>query len=83
MRPVSEYDARIDAKKGLTLRGAKYGHYHVRDYGDGRIALEPRQLVRPLVVARRTLRMMDRSMANLKNGKVSDAVNVSDGADGK
>jgi hypothetical protein len=71
MSPVSEYDAKIDVKKRLTLRGARYGHYHVREYKDGRIVLEPRELVKPFTVSRRTLKMMDSSMANLKRGTVS------------
>ena len=53
MSPVSEYDAKIDVKKRLTLRGAQYGHYHVKEFQDGRIVLEPRELVRPFTVSRR------------------------------
>ncbi|MCX7038345.1 MAG: hypothetical protein NT005_04340 [Spirochaetes bacterium] len=77
MSPVSEYDAKIDVKKRLTLRGARYGHYHVMEYKDGRIVLEPRELVNPFAVSRRTLKMMDRSMANLKRGVVSDPIDLS------
>jgi hypothetical protein len=77
MSPVSEYDAKIDMKKRLTLRGARYGHYHVMEYKDGRIVLEPRELVEPFAVSRRTLKMMDRSMANLKRGVVSDPIDLS------
>jgi hypothetical protein len=76
MRPVSEYDAKIDAKKRMTLRGAAFGHYHVREYGDGRIVLEPRELVRPITVSRRTLKMMDTSMENLKKGRVSEPIDI-------
>jgi hypothetical protein len=77
MSPVSEYDAKIDVKKRLTLRGARYGHYHVMEYKDGRIVLEPREPVQPFAVSRRTLKMMDRSMANLKRGVVSDPIDLS------
>ena len=77
MSPVSEYDAKIDVKKRLTLRGATYGHYHVREYKDGRIVLEPRELVKPFTVSRRTLKVMDSSMANLKKGIVSDSIDLS------
>ena len=77
MSPVSEYDAKIDVKKRLTLRGAAYGHYHVREYKDGRIILEPRVLVKPFTISRRTLKMMDSSMKNLKKGSVSDPVDLS------
>ncbi len=77
MSPVSEYDAKIDVKKRLILRGARYGHYHVKEFKDGRIMLEPRELVKPFSVSRRTLKMMDSSMANLKKGLVSDPVDLS------
>ncbi len=83
MSPVSEYDSKIDAKKRVILRGARYRHYHVREYKDGRIVLEPRELSKPFAVSRRTLKMMDRSMANLKRRKVSDAIKMSAGADSK
>ena len=76
MSPVSEYDAKIDMKKRLTLRGASYTHYHVREYKDGRIVLEPRELVKPFTVSRRTLKMMDSSMANLKKGIVSEPIDL-------
>jgi len=77
MRPVSEYDVKIDVKKRLTLRGATYGHYHVREYKDGRIVLEPRDLANPFTLSRRTLKVMDSSMANLKKGMVSNPVDLS------
>jgi hypothetical protein len=77
MSPVSEYDAKIDVKKRLTLRGARYGHYHVMEYKDGRIVLEPRELIKPFAVSRRAFKMMDRSMANLKRGVVSDPIDLS------
>ena len=76
MSPVSEYDAKIDVKKRLTLRGATYAHYHVREYRDGRIVLDPRELVKPFTVSRRTLKMMDSSMANLTKGLVSDPIDL-------
>ena len=83
MSPVSEYDAKIDVKKRLTLRGASYAHYHVREYKDGRILLEPRELVKPFTVSRRKLKMMDKSMSNLKKGVVSDPIDLSDFKDEK
>ena len=76
MSPVSEYDAKIDTKKRLTLRGAKYDHYRVKEFKDGHIVLEPRVLVKPLEVSRRTLKMMDSSMANLKRGIIGPAVDA-------
>jgi hypothetical protein len=77
MSPVKEYDAKIDIKRRLTLRGARYDHYHVKEYDDGRIELEPRELTDPLEISRRTLAMMDASMENLKKGVVSEPIDLS------
>lgn len=77
MSPLKEYDAKIDMKKRLTLRGARYGHYHVSEYKDGRIVLEPRELVKPFIVSKRTLKMMDSSIANFKKGVVSEPIDLS------
>jgi hypothetical protein len=76
MEAVKEYDARIDTKKRITLRGARYDHYHVEELEDGRIILEPRQLVAPFELSKRTLETMDESMKNLKKGKVSKPVDL-------
>ena len=78
MAPVKEYDARIDVKRRVTLRGARYNHYHVQEYSDGRIVLEPRVLAAPFEVSRKTLAQMDSSMKNLRKGKVSKPIDLSD-----
>jgi hypothetical protein len=83
MSPVTEYDAKVDMKKRLTLRGVRYGHYHVSEYKDGRIVLEPRELVKPASVSRQALKTMDKSMTNLKKGVVSAPVDLSDFKDKK
>jgi hypothetical protein len=78
---VKEYDARMDVKKRVTLRGAKYANYHVQEYPNGRIVLEPRELVAPFEVSRNTLGMMDTAIANVKKGKASKPVDLSAFAD--
>ena len=40
---VREYDAKLDSKRRLTLRGAGYEYYHVTVLPDQRIVLEPRE----------------------------------------
>ncbi|HCM28239.1 MAG TPA: hypothetical protein DIC34_17205 [Treponema sp.] len=77
MSPVKEYDARMDMKKRVTLRGGRFEHYHVLEYDDGRIMLEPRELVAPLEISRRTLSMMDASMVNFAKGTASEPVDLS------
>lgn len=81
MEPVKKYDARIDSKKRVTLRDAKYAYYHVQEYADGRILLEPRELVRPFDISRSTLVAMDASIENLETGKVSRPIDLSAFAD--
>jgi hypothetical protein len=78
MAPVKEYDARIGVKKRVTLRGARYNHYHVQEYSDGRIVLEPRGLAAPFEVSRKALAQMDSSMKNLKKGKASKPIDLGD-----
>ena len=75
---IRTYDTKIDMKKRLTLRNSKYEYYHVEEFEDGRIMLEPRELVVPFEISPATLSMMDSSMANLKNGKVSEPVDLSE-----
>lgn len=71
------YQAHLDAKKRLTLRGAKYDYYEVQEYDNGIILLEPRELVRPEEISKRTLQMMDKSIRNLSAGKVSTPIDLS------
>ena len=68
---VKSYDAKIDSKKRITLRNALYEYFHIEEYADGKIVLEPRVLVKPFEVSKNTLAMMDSSVENFKNGIVS------------
>lgn len=75
---VKEYDAKLDTKKRITLRSVIFEYYHVSEYEDGRIVLEPRVLMPPFQVSANTLAMMDASVENLKTGNASEAVDLSD-----
>ena len=72
-----QYDAKVDSRKRITLRDARFEYYHAVQYDDGRILLEPRELVAPFQISENTLRMMDQSMENLGLSKVSDAIDLS------
>jgi len=74
MSTVREYDARVDTKKRVTLRGAEYRNYHVREYADGRIEMLPQELIE---VSARTVEMMDRSIENLNKGAVGEPLDLS------
>ena len=70
MEAVKDYTVHIDSKKRVTLRGAAYQYYNVREYKNGCIILEPRELTVPESVSARTLKDMDRAIANFKKGNV-------------
>lgn len=71
-----EYDAKTDSRGRVTLRGAEFDHYHVREYEDGTIELAPRELVDPRM-SDRTLRMMDRAVERLEAGDVEEEFDLS------
>ena len=76
--PVLQYDAKTDAKKRITLRNALFEYYHAIQYDDGKILLEPRELVAPLQISENSLRTMDQSMENFEAGKVSEPIDLSE-----
>ena len=68
----------MDAKKRLLIRGAKYQFYKVKEYENGCVLLEPRELVAPIEISKKTLESMDRAIENVKVEKVSETVDLSD-----
>ena len=74
---IREYDAKVDSKKRVTLRNTKFEYFHVQEMDNGVIVLEPRELTVPFQVSANTLHMMDESVQNLKEGAVSEAVDLS------
>lgn len=72
------YDAKIDGKKRITLRNARFEYYNVKEYEDGTILLEPRELTAPFSVSVNTLAMMDSAMEALREGKASEAIDLSE-----
>ena len=77
MQIVKSYDAKLDSKKRITLRNVYYDYYHVEEFGDGRILLEPRELTKPFLVSENTLKMMDSSMENFNKRLVSEPIDLS------
>lgn len=78
MEAMKDYIVHIDSKKRVTIRGAAYQYYNVKEYDNGCIMLEPRELVAPLTISAKTLADMDRVVANFKAGNVSDPIDLSD-----
>ena len=78
MEAMKDYVAHLDNKKRITLRGATYQYYNVKEYGNGCIILEPRELAVPESISAKTLADMDRAVSNFKRGDVSPAIDLSD-----
>ena len=56
MGKVREYEATLDGRNRLTVRDAGYQHYHVKEFDDGTVVLEPRVLVSPNLLTAETIR---------------------------
>lgn len=78
MEIVRDYTVHIDSKKRITLRGALYQYYNVKELSNGYIILEPRELTVPDSISGRTLEDMDRAIENFNMKKVSDPIDLSD-----
>lgn len=78
MEAVRDYTVHIDNKKRVTLRGALYQYYNVKEFENGCIMLEPRELTVPDSISGRTLEEMDRAIENFKLNKVSEPIDLSD-----
>lgn len=70
------YDAKMDSKKRVTLRGAKYEYYNVQEMDDGSVLLSPRVLVSPFEISANTLETMDKAVENFKSGNVSKPIKL-------
>jgi len=73
---LKEYDTKLDTKNRLTVRKSRYDHFHVIEFDDGRIELRPRVLIDPNLLSANVLKTMDKSIENLKKGKVSKAIDL-------
>ena len=74
---VERYDVAADAKKRINLRNAQTKYFHVKALSNGCYVLEPRVLVSPDMISVRSLKMLDKSAANLKKGLASAPINLS------
>lgn len=78
MEILNDYIVHLDHKKRITLRGAGYQYYYVKEYGNGCIMLEPRELAVPESISVKTLSVMDEAIQNFRNGDISPSVDLSD-----
>lgn len=73
---VENYDVAADAKKRISLRNAKTKYFHVKAFSNGCFLLEPRVLVSPTAISASSLKMLDKSVANLKKGLASAPIDL-------
>lgn len=73
---IMEYDAKMDSKRRITLRNTSYQYFHVQMNKDGSILLNPRVLIDPIEIDKKTLDMIDKSMENYSKGIVSKPINL-------
>ncbi len=73
---IKKYDAKLDSKKRLTIRGARTEYYHVTERKDGTIELSPRELVHPDKISEKTLQMIDKAVEKFKEGEVSEPIDL-------
>jgi hypothetical protein len=73
---IREYDAKLDSKKRITIRGARTEFYHVTEKKDGTIELSPRELVHPDKISEKTLHMIDKAVKKFKEGEVSEPIDL-------
>ncbi len=71
---IEEYDAHVDAKKRITIRGATTGFFRVVHRKDGTVLLKPRDAEPP--VSARAVRGIDAAFKNLRAGKRSKPVDL-------
>lgn len=74
---VREYDAKLDSRNRITLRRVQYPYFHVREYEDGRILLEPRELAEPFRISPEDLQAMDKAIEEIDNGYEPQAFDLS------
>ena len=73
---LQDYDVSADAKNRISLRGAKVKYFHVMVLSDGGYLLQPQAIVPLDAIPARTLKMLDRSVAQLKRGRASAPIDL-------
>lgn len=74
---VEDYDVAADDKRRISLRNAKTKYFHVKAFSNGCYLLEPRILTPPEKISARSLAMLEKSVANMKNAKASEPIDLS------
>jgi len=73
---LDRYDVAADAKKRINLRNARTKYFHVKALSNGAYLLEPRVLVPLEAISASSMKMLDKSAANLKKGFTSAPIDL-------
>ena len=73
---IKQYTTSLDTKRRVTIREATFSHYNVKIYRDGKVILSPRVLIDPNTVSKNTFKMIESSMKNFKEGKISKPIKL-------
>ena len=72
----NQYIAKLDSKKRITIRHPIFEYYRVTEKDNGVIILEPRELIDPFTISKKSLESMDEDVDNLKKGIVSEPIEL-------
>jgi hypothetical protein len=75
---IREYDLKTDSKRRVTLRSSEYTYYRAREFADGRILLEPRELRPPATLSRKTLGHMDEAIRRMDADEAGEEFDLSE-----
>ena len=68
---LSETDIKLDSKHRVTVRKPVAEHYSMKQYDDGRVVLEPMELI-----SRKTLNQMEAAISRVKEGIEGEPVDM-------
>ena len=71
------YGTTLETKRRITFRSVPFDYYNVKEFQDGHMLQNPRELSIPVEVSANTLAMMDSAMREMERGNVSGPVDLS------
>lgn len=68
---IQEKEVKLDSRHRVTVSKPLSRYYKMKQYADGKIVMEPQELI-----SKEVLEQMDESMRNIKAGKIGIPVNM-------
>jgi len=73
--PTAGYRAKVDSKKRIVLRSAKFEYYNIYEREDGSLLMTP-QILTDAPLSQDTLKMIDAAVKNMKRNIVSKRIDL-------